>query len=112
MVERRVCSFCGTDIEPGTGRMYIKKDGTTFNFCSNKCRKNLVFLERTPRWTKWTENYVKEKGEAAPKEKPTKKLKKAKEEQDEESGEKKEEKEASKKKDETGEEKPKKIKKE
>lgn len=62
MVERKVCTFCGGDIEPGTGRMYIKKDGTSFNFCSNKCRKNMVKLGRTPRWVKWTKNFVRAKG--------------------------------------------------
>jgi large subunit ribosomal protein L24e len=61
MVERKTCSFCGNEIEPGTGRMYIKKDGTIYNFCSSKCRKNLILLRRVPRWTEWTRLYVKGK---------------------------------------------------
>ncbi len=61
MVTRRNCTFCGLEIEPGTGKMYIKKDGTTFHFCSSKCQKNMVKLKRVPRRTEWTERYVKEK---------------------------------------------------
>jgi large subunit ribosomal protein L24e len=61
MVERRVCTFCGDEIEPGTGRMYIKKDGTVFHFCSSKCFKNLVILGRVPRRTTWTRYYEREK---------------------------------------------------
>jgi large subunit ribosomal protein L24e len=61
MVERRVCSFCGNEIEPGTGRMYIKKDGVIYNFCTSKCFKNLVELGRVPRRTTWTVWYSREK---------------------------------------------------
>lgn len=61
MVEKRNCSFCGEDIEPGTGKMYIKKDGTIFYFCSGKCQKNSLKLKRTPRETKWTSFAKKEK---------------------------------------------------
>lgn len=57
MVERRICSFCGKEIEPGTGKMYVKRDATTFQFCSNKCQKNLVELKRSPRRTRWTKKY-------------------------------------------------------
>jgi large subunit ribosomal protein L24e len=57
MVERRVCHFCGNTIEPGTGKMFIKKDGTIYHFCSNKCEKNLLVLHRVPRRTKWTKKY-------------------------------------------------------
>ena len=61
MVERRVCTFCGDEIEPGTGRMFIKKDGVVFHFCSSKCYKNLVQLGRVPRRTTWTRYYEREK---------------------------------------------------
>ena len=43
--------------------MYVKTDGKILNFCSMKCEKNLLKLERTPRYTKWTKAY--EKGEGA-----------------------------------------------
>jgi len=59
MVEAKTCSFCGEKIQPGTGRMYIKKDGRTYNFCSTKCFRNLVGLYRVPRRTKWSKNYQK-----------------------------------------------------
>jgi large subunit ribosomal protein L24e len=61
MVERKICTFCGTEIEPGTGRMYIKKDGVVYNFCTSKCFKNLVVLGRVPRRTTWTRSYEREK---------------------------------------------------
>jgi large subunit ribosomal protein L24e len=57
MVERKVCTFCGNEIEPGTGKMFIKKDGTIYNFCSMKCQKNLLKLKRIPRRVRWTKNF-------------------------------------------------------
>lgn len=59
MVEHRVCSFCGEPVEPGTGTLYIKKDGTQYTFCSSKCRHNLLKLGRQPRYFKWTRAYEK-----------------------------------------------------
>ncbi len=61
MVTRRNCTFCGLEIEPGTGKMYVRKDGTVYHFCSSKCQKNLVKLKRVPRRTEWTERYIREK---------------------------------------------------
>jgi len=57
MVERKVCTFCGNEIEPGTGKMFIRKDGTTYHFCSMKCQKNLLNLGRIPRRVRWTKNF-------------------------------------------------------
>jgi len=48
------CSFCGSAIEPGTGKMYIRKDGTVFHFCSSKCQRNQVQLGRVNRHVRWT----------------------------------------------------------
>ncbi len=53
MVEQHVCSFCGSQIEPGTGKMFVKKDGTIFYFCSTKCQNNQK-LGRVPRRVEWT----------------------------------------------------------
>lgn len=53
------CSFCNRKIEPGTGTMLIKNDGSIIHFCSDKCRKNMLKLRRDPRKLKWTEKYVK-----------------------------------------------------
>ncbi|MEC8264511.1 MAG: 50S ribosomal protein L24e, partial [Candidatus Thermoplasmatota archaeon] len=32
MPERRVCSFSGDEIEPGTGTMYVRRDGSILWF--------------------------------------------------------------------------------
>ncbi|MBO4521946.1 MAG: 50S ribosomal protein L24e [Methanomicrobium sp.] len=53
MVDSFVCTFCGEPIEPGTGKMYVKKDGTIFYFCSSKCQNNYR-LGRVPRRVTWT----------------------------------------------------------
>jgi large subunit ribosomal protein L24e len=60
MATRRTCSFCGTEIEPGTGKMYIKKDGVVFYFCTSKCEKNMIDLKRVPRRTRWTKHYARQ----------------------------------------------------
>lgn len=62
---RRSCSFCGNEIEPGTGKMFIKKDGTVFVFCSSKCQLNMLKLGRVPRWTPWTQAFRRARGAAA-----------------------------------------------
>src|SRR3990172_7901017 len=58
----RTCSFCGNDIEPGTGKMFIRRDGTVPFFCSSKCERNLLDLGRGPRWTRWTKHFRRAKG--------------------------------------------------
>ena len=54
MVERRNCNFCGNSIEPGTGKMYIRTDGSVFYFDRHKCFVNFVELKRIPRETQWS----------------------------------------------------------
>ena len=61
MAEIRKCSFCYREIEPGTGKMFVKKDGTVLNFCTNKCYKNMIELKRVPRTTAWTAKFKIEK---------------------------------------------------
>jgi len=51
------CSFCGEKLKPGTGFLFVKKDGTALFFCSRKCEKNLLVLKRKPSATKWTGSY-------------------------------------------------------
>jgi large subunit ribosomal protein L24e len=53
------CTFCGSDIERGTGKMFVKTDGKIFNFCSNKCEKNIFKLKRKPLETKWSKLHKK-----------------------------------------------------
>ncbi len=61
MVEARQCSFCGSKIEPGTGKIYVKTDGAVFHFCTGKCKKNMIDLKRKNRETRWTRKYAQEK---------------------------------------------------
>ncbi len=56
------CTFCGSAIEPGTGKMYIKRDGTVLNFDRAKCQRNMVGLGRVNRHVGWTEAYQVHKG--------------------------------------------------
>lgn len=57
MVKKFTCSFCGCGIEPGTGMIYVKNDGSLLYLCSSKCRKNAVLLRRRARKLKWTDVY-------------------------------------------------------
>lgn len=47
------CSFCDENIEPGTGKMFVRNDGKVFYFCSGKCEKNMLKLRREPKDVKW-----------------------------------------------------------
>ncbi|PSQ47758.1 50S ribosomal protein L24e [Halobacteriales archaeon SW_6_65_15] len=55
MPQTRACDFCGSDIEPGTGTMFVRTDGSTVHFCSAKCEKN-ADLGREARDLEWTED--------------------------------------------------------
>ena len=55
------CSFCGKEIRKGTGKVFVKDNGTVLNFCSNKCEKNMLKLGRDARKFKWTSFFVKNK---------------------------------------------------
>ncbi len=59
-MEKKICSFCGNEIEVGTGKMYVRKDGRVLYFCSRKCEKNMLELKRNPRKLKWTKYYRKQ----------------------------------------------------
>ncbi len=48
------CSFSGKDIPPGTGIMFVKKDGKVLWFLNSKCEKNFLKLKRKPRNVRWT----------------------------------------------------------
>ncbi|MEM2757180.1 MAG: 50S ribosomal protein L24e, partial [Sulfolobales archaeon] len=54
------CSFCGKDVEAGSGLMYVRNDGNIMWFCSSKCLKNLR-LGREPRKLPWTLKYFPSK---------------------------------------------------
>jgi len=55
------CNFCGETLPQGGGKIYAKKDGTTYHFCSGKCEKNLIEMKRKPVETKWTTAHNKHK---------------------------------------------------
>ena len=59
MPEQRICSFSHEEIEPGTGMMYIKRDGSVYWFKDSKARKNMLKLKRNARRLKWTRRYEK-----------------------------------------------------
>jgi len=55
------CSFCGGKLAPGTGLLFVKKEGTMLFFCSSKCEKNLLVLKRRPTATKWAQAFLASK---------------------------------------------------
>jgi large subunit ribosomal protein L24e len=61
MVVKRQCSFCAQEIEPGTGAMFVKRDGTVFHFCSGSCRKQQLHLGRVGHRFKWTRAHALKK---------------------------------------------------
>jgi len=54
MVVHRTCSFCAGEIEPGTGQLFVKRDGSLFAFCSSSCRKQQMGLGRVGHRLRWT----------------------------------------------------------
>ena len=50
------CSFSGEEIPLGTGKMYVKKDGTILWFSSSKAQKNMLKLKRKANKVRWTED--------------------------------------------------------
>ncbi len=46
------CSYCGKEIPRGTGKMFVKNDGTVYYFCSKKCEVHFFRRGRKPK-PKW-----------------------------------------------------------
>lgn len=63
-----ICTFCGKEIEKGTGKMFVYANGKIAYFCSRTCEKNLHKLKRKPLRTPWTAEYRREhkKGQSSP----------------------------------------------
>ena len=61
MAEKRICSFTGKAIPPGTGSIYVKKNGQVLHFINSKARKNMLKLRRNPSRTEWTDTAHKNK---------------------------------------------------
>jgi len=55
MPQNRTCDYTGEEIEPGTGVMYVKTDGTVLHFVDSKAEKN-YFLGREARDLEWIED--------------------------------------------------------
>ncbi|BDR92985.1 50S ribosomal protein L24e [Vulcanisaeta souniana] len=53
------CAFCGKQIPPGTGIMYVKTDGTVLRFCSRKCFVSATKYNRDPRKLAWIKKKVR-----------------------------------------------------
>ncbi|QGN06592.1 50S ribosomal protein L24e [Halorhabdus sp. CBA1104] len=70
MPQTRECDYCGAEIEPGTGTMFVRTDGTTIHYCSAKCEKN-ADLGREARDLSWTEAGSETAGEAVEEEPAT-----------------------------------------
>ncbi|HKZ45667.1 MAG TPA: 50S ribosomal protein L24e [archaeon] len=47
------CSFCSKAIKPGTGKMFVKNDGTVLYFNSSKCEKSYK-MGRESKKRKWS----------------------------------------------------------
>lgn len=54
----RKCSFSGEPIEPGTGILYVRKNGEVLHFKNRKSLRNHK-LGRVNREVKWTKHYAR-----------------------------------------------------
>ncbi len=54
------CSFCSSELRPGTGTMLVKNEGKILYWCSSKCENNAA-LGRNPAKTGWTRKKLKPK---------------------------------------------------
>lgn len=55
-------SFSGEEIEPGTGIMYVKKNGEVLHFKSSKTMRNMLKLGRINRNVRWTAAFKEHRG--------------------------------------------------
>ncbi len=59
MVKILKCSYCGSEILPGTGMTFVKNSGEILRFCSKKCRKMRLEVKKPARKVRWTQHYGK-----------------------------------------------------
>lgn len=55
------CSFCGKEVQKGTGKIFVFNTGKILHFDKSKCEKNMLKLKRTPYKFKWTKFHEKGK---------------------------------------------------
>ena len=72
------CSYCGTVVKRGSGKMFVKDNGQVLYFCKSKCEKNMLKLKRDARKFKWTKFFEKGAAPNASKKKAVKKATSAK----------------------------------
>jgi len=53
------CTYCSSDIQKGTGTMYVHRSGTINYFCSNRCYRNSILLHRKINKKETEENTAK-----------------------------------------------------
>ena len=58
----RNCDFSGEPIEPGTGIMFIKRNGETLWFKNSKSMINALKLKRINRNVRWTQAFKEHRG--------------------------------------------------
>jgi len=63
------CIFCGKEQDDYKGIFLMKNDGSTWYFCSSKCRNNQLKLKRDKRKFRWTEAFHVVRGKRLGKEK-------------------------------------------
>ncbi|HKZ49515.1 MAG TPA: 50S ribosomal protein L24e [Candidatus Nanoarchaeia archaeon] len=49
-----VCSYCNKNFDRTSGKMLVQNTGKVLFFCSNKCEKYMLVLQRSPKRLKWT----------------------------------------------------------
>jgi len=67
------CAFCSREVPKGAGFLFAKKDGTSFLFCSSKCRNNQLKLKRVGKKAEWVKRFGKSRKARAEAEKPAEK---------------------------------------
>jgi len=55
------CVYCGREIPPGIGLMYVLRTGKVLWFCSRKCKVYALERKRKPEKTRWTSAYYQAK---------------------------------------------------
>jgi large subunit ribosomal protein L24e len=64
MVQKRTCDYTNEEIEPGTGTMFVRNDGTVLWFKNSKAQKNYM-LGRESRDLEWIHGEDEQEGAQA-----------------------------------------------
>ncbi len=54
------CAFCGAEILPGRGIMFVKSNGDVLFFCSSRCEK-YYFMGKKAKKLKWAKKGGKQR---------------------------------------------------